>query len=32
MPRVLRDEQYHTEEVGVDFVIQLCVRGAWLVG
>lgn len=32
MPRVLRDEQYHTEEVGVDFVIQQCIRRAWLMG
>ena len=32
MPRVLRDEQFHTDEVGVAFVTQRCVRRAWLAG
>ena len=32
MPRVLRDEQFHADEVGVVFVTQRCVRRAWLAG
>ena len=32
MPRVLRDEQFHADEPGVVFVIQRCVRRAWLAG
>ena len=32
MPRVLRDEQFHADEVGVVFVTQWCVRRAWLAG
>ncbi|MFY9255709.1 MAG: hypothetical protein WAO83_19810 [Fuerstiella sp.] len=32
MPRVLRDEQFHADELGVVFVTQRCVRRAWLAG
>ncbi|MEP3478178.1 MAG: hypothetical protein ABJZ55_02915 [Fuerstiella sp.] len=32
MPRVLRNEQFCADEVGVVFVTQRCVRRAWLAG
>lgn len=32
MPRVLRNEQFSADEVGVVFVTQRCVRRAWLAG
>lgn len=32
MPRVLRNEQFSADEVGICFVTLRCVRRAWLAG